>query len=247
MGLLRRRAVPFVMLLAVACGRPGAGPDTTLSAAGEAAGVEPAPTVTSSSSTTTTVPVTVAPTTTRRPAAPTTAATRPAPLAAPPPTAPPGPVPTIAPETLAAVTTNVTQGSTVALVKAVREQYLGEKVYVWVEATSAERIASIRIDFGDGYVTTDPQPLPSTLLLTGAMSASTVRAHVYPAPGQYRITVTLTVVPGLATPMLPPSAPTELQWIPSGPEHPVTVSTAFRQRPDPAPPWYPRLPGLTSE
>ena len=126
----------------------------------------------------------------------------------------------------------MTEGSTTATLKAVPEQYLGEKVYVWVEATSTERITSIRIDFGDGYVTTDPKALPS---------------HVYPAAGRYRISVTLTLVPGIAAPKLPPSPPTEMQWLPTGPEHAVTVTAELRQRPDAAPPGYPRLPAVMSE
>jgi hypothetical protein len=252
MGPLRRCAVPLVLLLAVACGSPDAGPDTTLSAAGGTAGAEPAPAVTSSTPPTTVAPVTAAPPTTARapvttgPA--TTAATRPRPTTPPPP--PPAPPPTVLsvdPATVLPVTTNVTQGGTTAFVKAVREQYLGEKVYVSVEATAAERIVSIQIDFGDGYVTTNPQPIPWTLMTTGAMSASAQRTHVYPAAGRYRITVTLTVVPGLATPSIPPSSPTELQWFPSGPEHPVTVTADFLQRPDPAPFQFPRVPGVTSE
>lgn len=253
MGPLRRCAVLLVFLVpAVACGSPDAGPDTTLSAAGGAAGAEPAPTVTASTPPTTVVPVTAAPTTTARapvttgPA--TTAATRARPSTPPPP--PPAPPPTVLsvdPATLLAETTSVTRGGTTALLKAVREQYLGEKVYVWVEATAAERIVSIQIDFGDGYVTTNPQPIPWTLITTGSMSASTQRAHVYPAAGRYRITVTLTVVPGLATPSIPPSSPTELQWFPSGPEHAVTVTADFRQRPDAAPFEFPRVPGVTSE
>ncbi|MDP1803742.1 MAG: hypothetical protein Q8K72_01110 [Acidimicrobiales bacterium] len=249
MGPLRRCAVPLVLLLAAACGSPHAGPDTTLSAAGGAAGAEPSPTLTSSTSSTAVVPATVAPTTTARPpattAAPTTAPARPRPTAppapAPAPTEPPGTVLAVAPETVSPVSTSVTQGSTTAIVRAVREQYLGEKVYVWVEATSAERITSIEVDFGDGYVTTDPQPLPSTLLFTKAMSASTTRAHVYPAAGRYRIRVTLTVVPGIAAPVLA-GPPSELQWNPSGPEHAVTVTTDIQQRPDPAPFEFPRLP-----
>jgi hypothetical protein len=252
MGRLRRFAAPLVLLLAVACGNPDAGPDTTLSAAGGLAGAEPAPTVTSATAPTTVVPVTAAPTTTARPPVTTgpttTAAARPRPTTPPPPTtASPGPVLSADPATLLAETTSVTQGGTTAFVKAVREQYLGEKVYVWVEATAAERIVSIQIDFGDGYVTTNPQPIPWTLITTGAMSASAQRSHVYPAAGHYRITVTLTLVPGLATASIPPSSPTELQWFSSGPEHAVTVTADFRQRPDPAPFTFPRVPGVTSE
>ena len=224
------------MLLATACGGPDAGPDPTLTAAG-AAGAEPAPTVTAPAPSTTLPPTTAAPPTTARlastAATATTAAPRPRPTAAPAPatTAVAAPGPTVAPETVSSVTTTVTQGSTVANMRAVREQYLGEKVYVWAEATSAERITSIQVDFGDGSVTTDPQTLPSTLFTVGAMSASTTRVHVYPVPGRYRITVTFTVVPGFATPRLPPSPPTELQWMPTGPEHAVTVTADLRQRP----------------
>lgn len=246
MRRLRRCVGLAGLLLAMACGPRGAGPDTTLSAAGTA-GAEPASTVTSSSSTTTAVPATVAPTTTVRRPAPTVAPTTAAPRTVPPPVpAPTATVLTVAPETISSVQTTVTQGSTVVGLRAVREQYLGEKVYALVEATSAERISSIQIDFGDGYVTTDPQTLPSTLLTGGSMSAAAIRAHVYQAPGRYRITVTLTVVPGVAAPM-PPSPPTELQWFASGPAHTVTVSAELRQRPDAAPPGYPRLPAMTSE
>lgn len=74
-----------------------------------------------------------------------------------------------------------------------------------------------------------------------------MRAHVYPAGGHYRIKVTLTVVPGIASPMLPPSPPTEMQWLPTGPEHAVTVTADLRQRPDAAPAGYPRLPAVMSE
>ena len=240
-------------MLATACDGPDAGRDTTLSAAG-AVGTEPA-TIVSSSSSSTTPPATtvaVAPTTTVRPAAPATTATTtprrtgPPAAPAPPPGVIAGTVPTIPTDTVVAVTTTVTEGSTVANVRAVREQYLGEKVYVWVEARSADRIASIRIDFGDGYVTTDPQGLPSTLLTVGTMSGGTTRAHIYPAAGRYRIRVTLTVVPGMAAPVLS-GPPTELQWLPSGPEHAVTVTADLVQPPDAAPPGYPRLPPMVSE
>jgi len=235
MRRLRRCAGLLGILLATACGRPDAGTETTLSAAG-AAGAEPAPTVTSSTSSTTAQPATtVAPTTTVRPAPATTATTavrRSPPPLAPPPTISAGTVPTIPTDTYLAASTTVTEGSTTATLKAVPEQYLGEKVYVWVEATSTERITSIRIDFGDGYVTTEPKALPS---------------HVSPAAGRYRITVTLPLVPGIAAPKLPPSPPTEMQWLPTGPEHAVTVSANLRQRPDAAPPGYPRLPTVTSE
>lgn len=251
MRRLRRCAGLLGLVVATACGRPGAAPDTTLTAAGAEAAAAVAP----SSSTTTAVPVTAAPTTTtvRRtapPPAPTTTIARtppPAVLGAPTTTLLAGPGMLVAPETVQVVATNVTDRSTTVNMQAVREQYLGEKVYVTVAATSMERIVSIRIDFGDGYATTDPQPLPSTLLTVGAMPASATRAHVYPAPGHYRITVTLTVVPGVAAPLPPPSPPTEIQWIPSGPEHAVTLAADLRQRPDAAPPGYPRLPPLASE
>jgi hypothetical protein len=250
MRRLRRGAGLVGILLATACGSPDAGTDTTLSAAG-AAGAEPAPTVTSSSSSTTLPATTVAPSTTVPRAAPATTATTTArrtgaPAAPAPTTIPAATVPTIPVDTVVAVTTTRTEGSTVANVRAVREQYLGEKVYVWVEATSAERITSIRIDFGDGYVTTDPQTLPSSLLTATSMSCGATRAHVYPAAGRYRITVTLTVVPGLAAPVLT-GPPTELQWLPTGPEHAVTITADLRQRPDAAPPGYPRLPPMMSE
>ncbi len=232
----------------MACGNPDAGPDTTLSAAGGPAGAEPAPTVTS-----TTVPATtVAPTTTVRSAPPATTATTRVPRTGPPPapaptvTVPANPVPTIPIDTVVAKSISVTEGSTVVQVRAVSEQYLGEKVYVWVEATSAERIASIQIDFGDGYVTTNPQSLPSTLFTTKTMSAGATRAHVYPAAGRYRITVSLTVVPGLAAPVLS-GPPTELQWLPTGPVHAVTVKADLLQRPDPAPAGYPACPRWSSE
>lgn len=246
MRRLRRCAGLAVLLLATACGRPDAGPDTTLSATG-AAGAEPAAIVTSSSSSTTVPATTVAPNTTVRPVPPATTATTTAPRTPPPPapTIPAGTVPTIPIDTVVAASTTVTEGSTTATMRAVREQYLGEKVYVWVEATSAERITSVRIDFGDGYVTNDPQTLPSTMLFTKTMSGGATRAHVYGAAGRYRITVTLTVVPGMAAPAL--GAPTEPQWIPSGLEHAVTVKADFVQRTDPAPAGYPRLPPMASE
>ena len=255
MRRLRRCVGLAGLVLATACGTPDAGTDTTLSAAG-AAGAEPANSVTSSSSSTTVPATTVAPTTTVRPAPPATTATTATTTArrtgapatpAPAPAIAAGTVPTIPMDTVVAVTTTRTEGSTVANVRAVREQYLGEKVYVWVEATSAERITSTRIDFGDGYVTTDPQTtVPSTLLTAGAMSAGTTRAHVYPGAGRYRITVTLTVIPGMAAPVLS-GPPTDLQWLPSGPEHAVTVTADLLQRPDAAPPGYPRLPPMMSE
>lgn len=233
------------LLVATACGSPGPPADRTLSAAGQA-GAEPAPAPTSTTSPTTTVTVTVPPTTV---APPTTTAKRPTtPTRAPAPPPPPPPsattTPTIALDTFAPVTTSVTQGPTTVTMRAVTEEYLGEKVYVEVEAGSTEYISSVRIDFGDGYVTTDPQrqrpaPGPNPPMFGGAQ-----RAHIYPAAGRYRITVTVTLVPGLWNFAL---SPTEPPWFPTGPEHTVTVAANLLQRPDTAPPGYPRLPALVSE
>lgn len=255
MRRLSRCAAVVGFLLAAACGSAGPGADTTLSATGSAS-PEPAPAPTSSTSPTTTVAVTLPPptattattsttgttgttATTVKRAPATTAPPAPRPVPAPPPPATPT---TVALDTLVAASTSVTQGATTVTLKAVPEEYLGEKVYAVVEASSTEYIASIRIDFGDGYLTTDAQTQQASLDPT--IHGYAARAHVYPTAGIYRITVTVTVVPGLWA-----FVPTPLpgQWMPTGPEHTVTVAADLLQRPDAAPPGYPRLPALVSE
>lgn len=145
-------------------------------------------------------------------------------------------------DTLVAASTTVTQGTTTVTLKAVPEEYLGEKVYVEVEASSTEYISAIHIDFGDGHVTTDAQTHQASLDPT--IHAYAAYAHVYAAAGRYRITITVTVAPGFWA-----FTPTPLpgQWMTTGPEHTVSVTADLLQRPDAAPAGFPRLPTLPSE
>jgi hypothetical protein len=135
-------------------------------------------------------------------------------------------------------------GTTTITLTAVREQYLGEKVQVNVDVTSMEEITSISIDFGDGYRTVNPATFSGPQL---PQAAGTIRSHVYPAAGRYRITATVTVVPG--QPAFLPTGPgvPSWMWLATGPEHTVAATAELLQRAELAPPNYPRIPGVIGE
>lgn len=252
MGPLRRRAVPFVLLLAAACGTTGPAPDRVLSATGtaspEAPATVPTTTATTAAAPTTTKPVLTSTSTTVRRAATTVA--RSAPTRAPAPSTPPiaGYSPAPPPPGVVAdgyggyggVTDTTVGGSTVTLWVYPREQYLGETMQVAAEVTGKDAIRSLTIDFGNGYVLTSPRQY-SWDCATEDRKAGDSKWYVYPAPGQYRITATAVVVPcgihpgppaGTIGPDGQPLSTDPMPLSPIGTPHTVSAGMDVLQRPD---------------
>lgn len=75
-----------------------------------------------------------------------------------------------------------------------REQYLGETVQVWVRVVGTAAVSAIDIDFGNGHVVAGTQ-LKSWNCSAQSKEAGASAWYVYPAPGQYRITARVAVVP----------------------------------------------------
>jgi hypothetical protein len=232
MASLRRRALPLVLLVAAGCGGPG--PERVLSAAGTASPEPPTTTTSTLAPITTTTPA-VTPTTLRRTTTTTTPA-RPAttrvPVTPAPPIAgysPPPPPPGVVADGYGGyggIATTSAEGAVVDLSLYPREQYFGEPVQVRVEVTTKD-VVSIRIDMGNGtevdgggggVCSTEPHT-------TGGGAPF----YVYPAPGQYRIRAIVTVVPCFAIPGppgSPPGAPSPFE------RHTVEASIGLNQRPD---------------
>lgn len=254
MGPLRRCIVPVVLLLAAACGHTGPSPDRLLSAAGSASD-DTAEEIAASSSTTA-PPTTPAPpvtTTTKRAdpvttAAPTTVrrthATRPPVTPTPPidgyaPAPPPPGVQADGYGGYGGITYASAGGVELELSVYPREQHFGERVHIAASTTKPDSVAitSVRIDLGNGHVITGPQGPgwycgPSTY-----HAGASASGYIYPAPGTYKITATITFVTCLGVPGMwigphnPP--PTGLQgpWFPQ-PHQVVTASMDMLQRPD---------------
>jgi hypothetical protein len=242
MGPLRWRAVPFVLLLAAACGGAGARPDRVLSAAATAspeapATVPPTTATTMAPTTTTTWPVLTS--TTVRPSITTlgrSTTTRPPATATPASAgyAPPAPPPGVVADGYGGyggVATTTADDATVALSLYPREQYFGEPVQVGVEVTTKEFVA-VKIDMGNGAT------FDVTTARGGQCSAEPRTAsggapyYVYPAPGQYRIRAIVTVIPCIpipGPPGSPPGAPSPFE------RHIVEASIGVNERPDTPP------------
>ena len=120
-----------------------------------------------------------------------------------------------------------------------REQHFGEHVSIAASTTKPDSVAitSVRIDLGNGHVITGPQGPgwycgPSTY-----RAGASASGYIYPAPGTYKITATVTFVTCLGVPGMwigpynPP--PTGLQgpWFPQ-PHQVVTANMEMLQRPD---------------
>ncbi len=249
---LRRSAIPVVFLVAAACGGAGPSPDRVLSAAGTATAevattvASTAPAATAAPATTTTTPAATS-TTVRRTTTtvPRPATTRPPATLAPPKPgyAPAPPPPGVAPDGVSGYggLTTTTEGSTsVSLRVYPREQYFGETMQIWVGVTHMEAVSTLTLDLGNGHVV--------TLQLGGYAPCARVprdvggsQWYVYPAPGTYRITATVTVTPcqilpgppgGWALPDGSPAVDFPEPWLATGPAHTVSASMDILQRAD---------------
>ena len=244
MGPLRRRAVPFVLVLAAACGNTGPAPDRVLSAAGAASPEAPVPTTATSAAPTTTKPVVTSTSTTARPAATTVARSTSTPSPAPSAPLSSGVVPDGYGGKGGVIATTV-GGSTLTLWVYPRAQYLGEMMQVAVEVTGKDAITSLTIDFGNGYVLTSPREY-SWDCATQDRKVGNNKWYVYPAPGQYRITATAGVIPcgihpgppaGIIGPDGQPLSTDPMPLSAIGTPHAVSAGMDVLQRPDrpPAP------------
>jgi hypothetical protein len=254
---LRRCAVLLVLLLAAACGDAGPSPDRVLSAAGAASEEAPPEVPAPSSTTTSTAAAAVVTTTTKRPAPvttspPTTVArtrtTRPPATPTPPidgysPAPPPPGVEADGYGGYGGVTHASNGGVELELMVYPREQYLGEMVQVGAQVSKPDSVAitSVKIDFGNGHLVTGSPGLgwycgPSTY-----HAGASTGGYVYPAPGTYTITATVTFVacmgmPGMwIGPHMPPPAGLQGPWFPE-PHQAVSASMGMLQRPDRHPP-----------
>lgn len=161
---------------------------------------------------------------------------------------PPPPPPGVQPDGYngyGGVSTVTAEGTTVTLRVYPREQYMGERVQVGVEVAGTTAVRAIRIDLGDGTVVDSPQTYAWNCPASSRPLGAGVPAHVYPAPGVYRITVAVTAVPCQILPGPPggwtgpdgqPAVGMPLPWAPAGPDQALSVSIAVNQRSDRPPP-----------
>jgi hypothetical protein len=236
-----RRAVPGIALavgLLTACGPSRTAPGTaeqTLSAAAASDTAEvtvppPSTTTVPPLATTTTLSAAVAPPTTRPARAPSRAYSPP----------PPAGVHPDGYGGYGGAATATADGTAVTLQVYPREQYLGERVQVSVRVAGTTAVRSIVIDLGDGTVVHPPQlqswGCPSAPRETGGGAP----AHVYAAPGAYRVTAVVTAVPCTILPGPPggwtgpdgqPAVGMPLPWVPSGPDQTVPAAIDVNQRP----------------
>ena len=241
--------VPAAAVLAACGGSAGPGVERTLTAAGSG-GEAVSPETTSTPVLPTMAPV-VSTTVQVRPR-PTTAPAPRATVAAGPATAteyaPPPPPAGVQPDGYGGyggVSTATAEGTTVTLRVYPREQYMGERVQVGLEVAGATAVRAIRLDLGDGTVVDSPQTHTWSCPTASRRVGDGVPAHVYGAPGVYRVTVTVTAVPCQILPGPPggwtgpdgqPAVGMPTPWVAAGPEQVLSVSIPVHQRPDRPPP-----------
>lgn len=231
-----------IAALATACAGPA--PDRVAVAAGSAAEEVPVPTTTSTT-------VAPAPTTTTKPAVTSTTA-RPTAVAAPRPAttrvpvtpappiagyAPPPPPPGVEADGYGGyggVATLTTPDAIVELSVYPREQYFGEFVQVKVAVTTRE-MWSLKVEMGNGVVF-DGLAGGTCSIEPRTMYGGAPPFYTYPAPGQYTIKATVTIIPCIAIPGPPGSPPGAPSPFPSDRRTLEGVSMGLNQRPDRPPP-----------
>lgn len=126
-----------------------------------------------------------------------------------------------------------------------RQQYLGERVQVSVTVAGTTAIRSIVIDLGDGTVVHAPQLHSWSCPPSPREAGAGVPAHVYAAPGTYRVSAVVTAVPCSILPGPPggwtgpdgqPAVGMPTPWVPAGPDRTVSAAIGVHQRPDRPPP-----------
>ena len=123
-----------------------------------------------------------------------------------------------------------------------REQYFGEMAQVWATVSHPENVAitSLKLDYGNGQVVSGG--LANGWYCNTAQNASVGNnGYVYPAPGSFRITATVTFVTCIGIPGAyigpPQPPPTGLvgPWFPE-PHQSLSAAIPVLQRPDRPPP-----------